>query len=834
MAGFITLNQNPMQGQSEAPVEIRMPPGGQQLPRVINANPRPMGAQTLGWQRPAMPTQQQHQQQQQQQHNMDKPLPLQQDYTVKICDLREERPLTAAEAREALSKYYIYRFEKAVDDESAYDNGSSGKKKTTWTRVKRTEVLGTSKDEAARQVRKLNKHTHTLSDKKATLSGDQQRQVELVLEDLQRRFHDPRYQINLVQIDHQLKSKSKSKDKDKDRERAKEGGRDRAKLGKTPKYVADKGFVFVRDRRGARQGSSSSPRDTAQKHAPEEVSLTAYYKQTPRPEVNALALLLQQGEAVARGRLQPQPALLDPEQRFPPQPSHHPASHPAGYPAVPPAGWNGAPGNKGGGPTPQQQPQQQQQQPPPPSHAFPPKGPAAPPSQDSLPPKPPAAPPSRHSLPPKPPAAPPSRHSLPPKEEMQNTGVQAGKNGSGKGSNRGPSAKPPRRQQRRPSSSSESSCSVYSIDDEYDDDMSIESANSSSSSFGEFGPGSGQAKKAKHFTNTAANFGIQPKMPLHRRGRHEGHVITDELLPTAAALRGGGGGGAGVGGHAAALLEVDLDEINMITTNAYHAGRADERSDLRDMADRVAIATAMKSKLPAPAPMPVPIPPPAVQLHHHSRNHHHRALPTRLPPRIIQRRPSVRRVRPGDVALQLEIEMLERDMERQRLGRHNESYHYDDHGYGYDDYDRDHDNDHDHDHNYDHDHDHDHEAEDDLDNIQVDVDGGYSYLVHPNSTSRRPQQQHVAWEAPRPSRRSDLWEDVAMAGGRDRRALNFMLRKESNTTQTAVPRDFSPRLAPALAGPHLGRRRASIAVPHSPGGFRAGHDDFQGPPYPYE
>ncbi|KAK3379499.1 hypothetical protein B0T24DRAFT_159091 [Lasiosphaeria ovina] len=590
MAGFITLHQNPMQGQSEAPVGIRMPPGGQQLPRVINANPRPMGAQTMGWQHPAMPTQQQHQQQQQQQqqqqHNMDTPLPLQQDYTVKICDLREERPLTVAEAREVLSEYYIYRFEKAVDDESAYENSSSGKK-ATWTRVKRTEVLGTSKDEAARQVRKLNKHTHTLSDKKATLSGDQQRQVELVLEDLQRRFHHPLFQICLVQIDHQLKSKSKSKDKD--RERAKEGGRDRAKIGKTPKYAADKGgFVFVRDRRGGRRGSSSSSRDTAQKHAPEEVSLTAYYKRTPRPEVNALALV-QQGEA--RGRLQPQPVLLEPEQRFPPQPNHHPAGHPAGHPAVPPAGWNGAPGYKGGGPTPQQQQQ-------PPSHAIPPKGPAAP----------------------------PSHHPLPPKGGMQNTGVQAGKNGgNGKGSNRGPSPKSPRQQQRRPSSSSESSCSVYSIDDEYDDDMSIESANSSSSSFGEFGPGSGQAKKAKHFTNTAANFGIQPKMPLHRRGRHEGHVITDEFLPTAAALRGGGGGGAGVGGHAAALLEVDLDEINMIKTNAYHAGRADERLDLRDMADRVAIATAMTSKLPAPAPMPVPVPPPAAPLDHHN------LLPLRRP-----------------------------------------------------------------------------------------------------------------------------------------------------------------------------------------------------------
>ena len=225
---------------------------------------------------------------------------LQRDPPVKISDIRKERR-TDDEAREELAEYFIFRFEK-VDEGGGYDS-SGEKRKSTWERVIRTEVSGVSNKEAARRVRELNQYTLTASQKKATLDGAQQRQLEKVLEDLRAR-DNPLVQTHLVQIDHQIRPK----EKEKERGREKERNRKASRHGRDLSVKELKRRAKSKDRK---------------KVIPEETSLTAYYKRSLRPEVDALAILYQR-EAHQRRMLQPP----NPQVVIPPQNFHHPESQP--------------------------------------------------------------------------------------------------------------------------------------------------------------------------------------------------------------------------------------------------------------------------------------------------------------------------------------------------------------------------------------------------------------------------------------------------------------------------------------------------------------------------
>ncbi len=69
--------------------------------------------------------------------------------------------MTESQARDELSEYPVFRFEK-VNEEGDYD--IDGRKvKSTWRKVVRTAVQDLSKADAARSVRWLNKHTRSAS-----------------------------------------------------------------------------------------------------------------------------------------------------------------------------------------------------------------------------------------------------------------------------------------------------------------------------------------------------------------------------------------------------------------------------------------------------------------------------------------------------------------------------------------------------------------------------------------------------------------------------------------------------------------------------------------------
>ncbi|KAK0621453.1 hypothetical protein B0T17DRAFT_534105 [Bombardia bombarda] len=221
-----------------------------------------------------------------------------QEPPVKFSDIRKER-LTPSDAREALSEYFIYRFEKA-DKGSGYDSDGQ-RRRSTWESVMRTEVRDVSKKEAARQVHQLNKESIPLSKKKATLSSAQQRQLERALEDLQLRDPHPHFfQTHLVQIDHQLRSTEKEKEKHRRSSRHHKEHR-----------------VHLRDRSVGRRSSRSKSKD--KKKSVTEVSLTGYYKRSPKPEVDAIDLFNAR-EAQLRKDLQPpNPHFNAPLQGLPPQ-----------------------------------------------------------------------------------------------------------------------------------------------------------------------------------------------------------------------------------------------------------------------------------------------------------------------------------------------------------------------------------------------------------------------------------------------------------------------------------------------------------------------------------
>ncbi|KAK4123370.1 hypothetical protein N657DRAFT_656622 [Parathielavia appendiculata] len=214
---------------------------------------------------------------------------------VKISDLRRERPPTAEEAREATSEYYVFRFTRA--DEGGYASDGS-KRKPSWKRALRVEVPGITNQEAARTVRNLNRTTIPAAEKKKSLSEEEQRQIEIALEDLQKKHDDALFQTTLVQLDDRVREKPKEKEKRREKER--EGEKDRRK----ERYRKDYGLYSV-----TRVPSKTHhrPKET-NKVVTERVSITAYFKRAPRPGVDPIAILQHrdtQRNAQLRGMQQP-------------------------------------------------------------------------------------------------------------------------------------------------------------------------------------------------------------------------------------------------------------------------------------------------------------------------------------------------------------------------------------------------------------------------------------------------------------------------------------------------------------------------------------------------
>ncbi|KAH8889300.1 hypothetical protein GQ53DRAFT_223213 [Thozetella sp. PMI_491] len=327
--GFIQLNKGagPPGGRPPPPPPGPAYPGqggGARPAQVITVNPGPNGnAQGMGPVVPPPP-------------NRDMvPFHLQQPPLVQISDIRRER-MTEAEAREELADYFIIRIEKVEEGSGYTDEGEL--RKSTWDQVIRREVRDISKPEAVRQIRYLGRDK-SLLDKKRKLNPPQQSQLERAQEDLVRRELDQRYQIKLVQLDHQTRlkrgswthdyhksgfygrgSRSGSRDRHRDESPGRKGHRKSSSSSRRSQgSLAD--FILA-----ARRPSRS--RDG--KPLKETVSITAYYKRCLKPEFNAVATLMQRDAELQRRLLPPNPQHVFPPQQMHGPPHPHPPQHPPG------------------------------------------------------------------------------------------------------------------------------------------------------------------------------------------------------------------------------------------------------------------------------------------------------------------------------------------------------------------------------------------------------------------------------------------------------------------------------------------------------------------------
>ncbi|KAL1881411.1 hypothetical protein VTK73DRAFT_4171 [Phialemonium thermophilum] len=450
-------------------------------------------------------------QQQQQRHAAVPPPPprhiipphLEQGPSVQLSDIRKER-MTENEARDELTTYSIFRFEKAGRP-GEYD--SEGERvKPTWENVYRQVVSGVSKREAQRRIKSLNETTRPLSEKLVSLISAQQRQLDKTLEEITSREQDNRFVTVLAQIDQQIRPKreSKSRDRSEGPARSKDGGKSKKKKEK------------------------------------ETVSITAYYKRSPRPGVDAIALVMQRDAELARGLQPPHP-----HQTFPPQQPHYQQphfqqphhNHPAAHVSQPQ-------------PAQQQRPVFPQQHGPQQSH-----GQAAGPRYTAQ---------TQHGTVPQGQGGATKAHHTADKKD-----VKAAKRSKSRSSRRSSKSS-----DSDSDSNSDSDSDSHSDTSWTNDDASVETPNSSNpSSQRSHKKGHDKSKKGRRYIESPRHYGVPVSLEPHRFPHNIQHRISDELLrPRSAA--------SPSLNRLPPLSALDLERIK---DGCYEAGRADERAESREL-----------------------------------------------------------------------------------------------------------------------------------------------------------------------------------------------------------------------------------------------------------
>ncbi|KAI0123896.1 hypothetical protein BJ170DRAFT_101327 [Xylariales sp. AK1849] len=179
---------------------------------------------------------------------------------IDISDISQDF-LSEADMRAKCTEFLPIRFEKVLD-QRPHDDDDDERMRSNWERAIRTQVQGLSRRDIEREIRRLDATTHGVMQKKATLGPALLRQLDKTMSELSHGDHDPaNFQWTLAQADHQLKQV--------DRLTAMQ--RDRIPLGKKMSNSHKK------------RSSSSA---TSKKKYWERVSLTAYFKRSPRPHVN--------------------------------------------------------------------------------------------------------------------------------------------------------------------------------------------------------------------------------------------------------------------------------------------------------------------------------------------------------------------------------------------------------------------------------------------------------------------------------------------------------------------------------------------------------------------
>ncbi|KAF4904288.1 hypothetical protein CGCFRS4_v001241 [Colletotrichum fructicola] len=262
------------------PVGGQMPPAAVARPPIAHhpAHPGPI----IHHMPPPVPLQQMPVQQVPIQPPRDKiPPELRERRLVEYSDLRSER-MTDASAREYLSEYVVYRFEKVLDPMETDIEGFPTK--PTWENVRRVEVRDLSRKDIIRNIRELNEEGQTALQKKMDLTPNQQLQIEKAQNALEKRNTDKRYRYTLQQISSKMKKLHKDS-------------------YQYQQYMADREAKKVVVARGKSALSKSK------KNLFETIAVTAYFRKEPRFEEDALAMyrskkeeeiLIQQRESEAR------------------------------------------------------------------------------------------------------------------------------------------------------------------------------------------------------------------------------------------------------------------------------------------------------------------------------------------------------------------------------------------------------------------------------------------------------------------------------------------------------------------------------------------------------
>ncbi|KAI8314970.1 hypothetical protein K4K59_001958 [Colletotrichum sp. SAR11_240] len=190
--------------------------------------------------------------------------------------------MTDASARELLSEYVVYRFEKVLDPMETDIEGFPTK--PTWENVRRVEVRDLSRKDIIRNIRELNEEGQTALQKKMDLTPNQQLQIEKAQNALEKRNTDKRYRYTLQQISSKMKKLHKDS-------------------YQYQQYMADREAKKVVVARGKSALSKSK------KNLFETIAVTVYFRKEPRFEEDALAMyrskkeeeiLIQQRESEAR------------------------------------------------------------------------------------------------------------------------------------------------------------------------------------------------------------------------------------------------------------------------------------------------------------------------------------------------------------------------------------------------------------------------------------------------------------------------------------------------------------------------------------------------------
>lgn len=185
-------------------------------------------------------------------------------HIVEISDIRSER-FAEDDAREQLSSYVVIRLEKMGNIYGVDDEGFPLKR--NWERAKHIRLTDLSQQEVKRQVRRIERDTKPLAEKRAACSPAVQRQLEIIQQDLSHTDPDKRFCHQLVQFESKLRMLE-------DREL---------------QYLENSSKGGRNDKKGKKHVAHSKKSRPKPKY--ERVAITAYFKRMPTPEQSGLRML---------------------------------------------------------------------------------------------------------------------------------------------------------------------------------------------------------------------------------------------------------------------------------------------------------------------------------------------------------------------------------------------------------------------------------------------------------------------------------------------------------------------------------------------------------------